>query len=421
MEKDIVSTVNRTVELNKRDLMREKVLDAAALQMNFHGAASINLNSVSAAVDLTRNAFYHYFKSRQELIYHSYLRANYEFAKDLTQLTSLESDISLTDKIKTLITLNLAEGKPERTVLRDLGVLGPDEQEVIRDLNKQNILGVEAILTEGVRRGEFRSINIPIATQVILGMMDWARLWHVGIDQISNNTSDRQPISASSIIDILLRGVASQRHFQLINSPDLVSITARDFNAFDIQDISNEKRLQLVGTASRLFNQRGIEATSIEDVASALGATKGAVYHYFKNKKQLLEACYERAFELYEQLIDASEKSSSNPVNVMMTTLHLNCQAQASRYPPLIFKSNPLSLPDRFAQRAMDIRRRSQDTHIDAIEQGLCRSDSVIVDVSVGGFLWVQKWIGENQLMDARLLADEVCSIFSSGIATSDN
>jgi len=409
------STTGKATGPNKRDIMRERVLDAAALQMNLQGAASVDLNSVSTAVGLTRNAFYHYFKSRRELIYYSYLRTNRELAKDLAQAST--EGLSASEQLQTLITANLADGRPERAVLHDLDALEPAEQDAVSHLHQQNIKGVESILAAGVQRGEFKQVNISIATQVLLGILDWARLWHADTDPAADITTSRHHVSAPVVIDILLRGIATEHNFVLGNPPDLASVTARDFNAFDIQDISQEKRLQLIGTASRLFNQRGIEATSIDDVAAALGATKGAVYHYFKNKNQLLMACYERAFDLYDQFIEASETSSDSPVDAMLTIMHLNCQAQANRYPPLILQSNPFSLPAGYAGRVQKITRRVNQTHMIAIEQGLCRvNDPAAVDVSVGAFFWVQKWAHENQFAKPRLLADEVCAIYGSGI-----
>jgi len=400
----------------KRDIMRERVLDAAAHQMNLQGAASVNLNSVSSAVGLTRNAFYHYFKSRRELIYHSYLRANQELAKDLSQ-ASVEG-LSASEQLQLLVTANLAEGRLERAVLHDLDALEPAEQDVVSRLHQQNVQRLESMLTVGVQSGEFKQVNVSIVAQVLLGMMDWARLWSTKTDGDAEAIVSRGTISPSIIIDILLRGVASDRNFTLINPRDLITVTARDFNAFNIQDISEEKRLQLIGTASRLFNQRGIEATSVDDVATALGATKGAVYHYFKNKHQLLMACYERAFELYDQLIETSENSQNNPLDVMLTVMHLNCQAQLSRYPPLILQSNPFSLPAGYTQHVLKISHRSHKVLIAAFEQGLCRHDDLtVIDVSVGTFFWVQKWADENQFANPKLLADEVCSIYACGIS----
>lgn len=37
-----------------------------------------------------------------------------------------------------------------------------------------------------------------------------------------------------------------------------------------------------------LFEQKGFSATSIQDIADAVGATKGTFYYYFKSKEQLL-------------------------------------------------------------------------------------------------------------------------------------
>ena len=410
------ATIGKTAGPTKRDMMCERVLDAAARQMNLQGTASVDLNSVSTAVGLTRNAFYHYFKSRRELIYRSYLRANRELAKDLARASA--ADLSASGQLEALVSANLADGRPERAVLHDLDALEPGEQEAVNRLYRQNIQGVESILAAGVQRGEFKEINVSVVARVLLGMIDWARLWYIGTDRVADTIAGGRPESASVIIDILLWGVAIERNFTLANPPDLVSITTRDFNAFDIEDISKEKRLQLIGTASRLFNQRGIDATSIDDVAAALGATKGAVYHYFKNKNQLLMACYERAFELYDLFIEVSEKSSDSPIDVLMTIMHLNCQAQASRYPPLAFQSNPFALPANYAQRALEIRPRVQKTLEDAVAQALCRiDDPAIIDVSVGAFFWVKKWANDNPLANAGLLADEVCSIFGSGIS----
>lgn len=410
------STIGKATGLTKRDIMRERVLDAAALQMNLQGTASVDLNSVSTAVGLTRNAFYHYFKSRRELIYHSYLRANRELAKDLAQAIATER--SAAEQLATLISANLADGRPERAVLHDLDALEPTEKEAVNRLYRQNIQGVESILATGIQRGEFRQVNISMAAQMMLGMIDWARLWYIGTDRGADTIAGGRPESASVIIDILLGGAAIERNFALTNPPDLISITTRDFNAFDIEDIGKEKRLQLIGTASRLFNQRGIDATSIDDVAAALGATKGAVYHYFKNKNQLLLACYERAFELYDLFVEASEKSSDSPIDVLKTIMHLNCQAQANRYPPLAFQSNPFALPANYAQRALEIRPRVQKTHEAAVAQALCRiEDPAVIDVSVGAFFWVKKWADDNRFANPRLLADEVCSIFFSGIS----
>jgi AcrR family transcriptional regulator len=51
-------------------------------------------------------------------------------------------------------------------------------------------------------------------------------------------------------------------------------------------------RDQLIDVATRLFAERGYEATPIEAVLTAAGVSRGALYHHFPSKEALLEAVY---------------------------------------------------------------------------------------------------------------------------------
>lgn len=50
-----------------------------------------------------------------------------------------------------------------------------------------------------------------------------------------------------------------------------------------------ETRRALIEAASDLFARQGIEATSIDEIAAAVGLTKGAVYAHFGSKSELVE------------------------------------------------------------------------------------------------------------------------------------
>ena len=69
---------------------------------------------------------------------------------------------------------------------------------------------------------------------------------------------------------------------------------------------------QLMGAASRLFNRRGLDGASLDDISASVGATKGAVYHYFDDKTDLITRCYERAFELYGLFMETALAGSGN-------------------------------------------------------------------------------------------------------------
>jgi AcrR family transcriptional regulator len=48
------------------------------------------------------------------------------------------------------------------------------------------------------------------------------------------------------------------------------------------------RRVEICRTAAQIFRDRGYAATSVSDVARALGLTKAGLYHYFDSKEALL-------------------------------------------------------------------------------------------------------------------------------------
>ncbi len=51
-----------------------------------------------------------------------------------------------------------------------------------------------------------------------------------------------------------------------------------------------ERRSRILDAASRLIYAKGYESMSVQDVLDAAGISKGAFYHYFDSKQDLLEA-----------------------------------------------------------------------------------------------------------------------------------
>jgi TetR/AcrR family acrAB operon transcriptional repressor len=55
-----------------------------------------------------------------------------------------------------------------------------------------------------------------------------------------------------------------------------------------------ETRNRLLDAAERLFQAKGVSGTTLADIATAAGATRGAVYHHFRDKADLFNAMMAR-------------------------------------------------------------------------------------------------------------------------------
>lgn len=57
------------------------------------------------------------------------------------------------------------------------------------------------------------------------------------------------------------------------------------------------KRKELLTIAESIFLQKGYEQSSIDDILKASGISKGAFYHYFKSKEEVLAASIENMLD----------------------------------------------------------------------------------------------------------------------------
>ena len=61
---------------------------------------------------------------------------------------------------------------------------------------------------------------------------------------------------------------------------------------------------RLLNVARTLFAEKGFEGTSVQDVVVAAGVTKGAMYHYFSSKDDLLYEIYGRVLRMQMERLE---------------------------------------------------------------------------------------------------------------------
>lgn len=76
----------------------------------------------------------------------------------------------------------------------------------------------------------------------------------------------------------------------------------------------------------RLFSEKGYFQTTIDDIASAAGISKGLVYRYAKDKNTLLFYSLYDALEKYNKQHIYELVKHSNPLFALITILHAICQ-----------------------------------------------------------------------------------------------
>ena len=98
---------------------------------------------------------------------------------------------------------------------------------------------------------------------------------------------------------------------------------------------------RILTEAARLFLQKGLEKTSMQDVMDATGLSKGAIYHHFASKEDILLRIGERMGEenaaALQRVLDAPGLNGAQKLKeVFRTALQSERQAQMLRMIPYL-------------------------------------------------------------------------------------
>src|SRR5579872_5136733 len=75
----------------------------------------------------------------------------------------------------------------------------------------------------------------------------------------------------------------------------------------------DNRRVQLLDAAARLFREQGFHATSMRDIAKAVGMLSGSIYYHFDSKEEMLLAVYQEGERRVAEAVDAAVAGETDP------------------------------------------------------------------------------------------------------------
>lgn len=91
-----------------------------------------------------------------------------------------------------------------------------------------------------------------------------------------------------------------------------------------------DSRQEILRTAARLFQQRGYDATSMNDVAAALKLSKGGLYHHFQSKDEILFEIMNHAMEITQERVLTPVRSIADPKDRLRALIRLHIEVVLS-------------------------------------------------------------------------------------------
>ncbi|MEU9028358.1 TetR/AcrR family transcriptional regulator [Streptomyces sp. NPDC048383] len=176
---------------------------------------------------------------------------------------------------------------------------------------------------------------------------------------------------------------------------------------------------RLLAVATRLFAERGYDRTSVQEIVEAAGVTKGALYHYFGSKDDLLHEVYARMLRLQQQRLDAvagsdapvEERLRAAAADVVVTTIENLDDAM------IFFRSMHQLSPEKYKQVRSE-RRRYHERFRALVEEGqrtgvfvTATPADLVVDFYFGSVHHLSTWYRTDGPLTPHQVADHLADL----------
>ena len=186
-----------------------------------------------------------------------------------------------------------------------------------------------------------------------------------------------------------------------------------------------DSRQEILRTAARLFQQRGYDATSMNDVAAALKLSKGGLYHHFQSKDEILFEIMNHAMEMTQERVIAPVRGIAEPVERLRALIRLHIEVVLSprdrEITVMLHENHPL--PPTLRKR-INHRKKEYVHFVESLIADVQRTRAAKGAVSpraaafalLGMINWIYQWYKPEGELQANHLIPQFTELLFGGI-----
>ncbi len=190
------------------------------------------------------------------------------------------------------------------------------------------------------------------------------------------------------------------------------------------RDTLVDSRQEILRTAARLFQQRGYDATSMNDVAAALKLSKGGLYHHFQSKDEILFHIMSHAMDITEEKVINAVRGISDPEERLRTLIRLHLHVVLSErdreITVMLHENHPLPPPLR---KRINARKKEYIHFMERLiaEVQRIRQSKGAVSPRAAAFAllgminWIYQWYKPEGTLAGEDLVQQYTAIFFAG------
>ena len=133
-------------------------------------------------------------------------------------------------------------------------------------------------------------------------------------------------------------------------------------------DKSLQKKNLIVEAAREVFFKRGYRAVTMKDIVEACGISRGGLYLYFANTKELFEAVLEQENETHSNVLQSPVAKKANPGEILLMYLDEQKKEILKKKDNLTVAKYEYMFENKLSDNEMPAKKRFEE-NVKALEQ----------------------------------------------------
>ncbi len=184
----------------------------------------------------------------------------------------------------------------------------------------------------------------------------------------------------------------------------------------------DNQRETILSSAAQLFALRGYSATSMKEVAEAAGVSKASLYHYYRDKYDLLVNIAEGHVSRLEAVVEQVQQEDLGPQERLTRLICRFVQEYASaQHAHRVLTEDVRFLNEEDRERILSAERRVVAAFAEVIvalrpELGATQLDKPLTMLLFGMINWMFTWLKADGRLTHEAMAPLVADLFLGGV-----
>ncbi|MBI1727030.1 MAG: TetR/AcrR family transcriptional regulator [Candidatus Rokubacteria bacterium] len=186
----------------------------------------------------------------------------------------------------------------------------------------------------------------------------------------------------------------------------------------------NLTREKILAESARVFNLRGYDAATLDEIAQALGVTKAALYYHVRNKEDLLLQCHQKALDIAIDAVRTALAEASEPDEQLRAVLTRYIGGMTDQLAGIVVLLYEGALSPSHYHQIMGQRDEYEQMLRGIVEAGVRSGvfvpcDSRLIGFAILGALnWIPRWYKPGGPRTPKEIASAFSEYFVRGLQT---